>query len=271
MPETAPKPEEAPLHGARIEDYALIGDLESAALISREGSLDWLCWPDFSSPACFASLLGTAANGYWRIKPNGTMRCSQRAYRPNTMILETRLENEQGEVMLTDYMPLRGKHSDVIRTVRGLRGRVDLRMELVLRFDYGLTIPWVTMDKHELRAVAGPNQVVLRSRCTGGDPVPLHGEGLTTVADFTLGADDEVCFTLTYAASHEELPEPLKLESALTETETFWKDWSDEVSVQGTARRSRFAQPYYTEGSQLSTYGRHSCGSHDKPARDIGW
>ncbi len=221
------------MHAGKIEDYALIGDLETAALVSRDGSIDWLCWPAFSSPACFAALLGTAENGYWRIKPNGDLRPCKRNYREGTTILETRFENEQGEVLLTDYMPLRGKNSDIVRRVRGLRGRVEMRMELVLRFDYGLTVPWVTASDHELRAVAGPNLAVLRSHCATGDPVPLHGEGLTTVADFTLEPDQEVCFVLTYGASNQPVPEAIDLDLALKQTEEFWKEWSTHSTYKG--------------------------------------
>ena len=233
MPENSAQPNEVPLHGARIEDYALIGDLESAALVSRDGSIDWLCWPTFSSPACFASLLGTAGNGYWRIKPNGTLRPSKREYRQGTMVLNTHFENEQGEVLLTDFMPVRGKHSHVVRKVRGLRGKVDMRMEFVLRFDYGLTIPWVTEGDHELRAVSGPNMVVLRSQCVKGSAAHLHGEDLTTVADFTLEEGQEVCFILSYAASNEKVPDAPEVESALQETEAFWTDWSSSSTYKG--------------------------------------
>lgn len=236
MPEKFTKHEEAPLHGARIEDYALIGDLETAALVSREGSLDWLCWPSFASPACFAALLGTASNGYWRIKPNGTIAKTERRYRGDTLILETSMTNDQGEILLVDYMPVRGAHSDVIRHVRGVRGQVDLRMELVLRFDYGLTIPWVTHSDHELRAVAGPNMTVLHSSCATGDPVALHGEGLTTVADFTLGEGEEVCFTLTYAASNEQEPPPVDPCEEMRNTEAFWNDWSAKSKYDGPYR-----------------------------------
>lgn len=232
MPESFGKPEDAPLHGARIEDYAMIGDLETSALVSRDGSIDWLCWPNFSSPACFAGLLGTAGNGYWRIKPKGEVR-STRSYRDGTLILETRFETEQGEILLTDFMPIRGKHSDVIRNVRGLRGRVDVHFQLVLRFDYGLTVPWVTMNEHELRAVAGPNLVVLRSQCVQGAGVVLRGEDLTTVADFTLDAGDEACFVLTYGPSNQDLPEPVEVSTALRETEEYWKDWSGKSSYKG--------------------------------------
>ena len=228
--EASPK---APLFAGRIEDYAMIGDLESAALVSREGSIDWLCWPTFSSPACFASLLGTAGNGYWRIKPNGELRPCKRSYRPGTMILETTFESDQGEILLTDFMPLRGKHADIVRKVRGVRGKVDLRLELVLRFDYGLTIPWVTMSDHELRAVAGPNMAVLRTQCVQGEPVALHGEGLTTVAEFSVSEGEEHCFVLTYGASNEPVPPPIQLEEAMQQTESFWKDWSNRGSYNG--------------------------------------
>lgn len=217
----------------RIEDYALIGDLESAALVSRDGSIDWLCWPSFASPACFAALLGTAGNGYWRIQPQGKVVSCKRQYRDNTLILETTIENEQGAVLLVDYMPVRGRHSDVIRSVRGLRGQVDMRMELVLRFDFGLTVPWVTSSDHEVHAVAGPNLTVLRSHCMHGDPAPLHGEDLTTVSEFTVGEGQEACFTLTYAASNEDVPEPVDLDEALQETEKFWREWASQSIYKG--------------------------------------
>ncbi len=233
LPETSEPSNEAPLHGARIEEYALIGDLESAALVSRDGSIDWLCWPTFSSPACFASLLGTAGNGYWRIKPSGDVRSCRRDYREGTMILETGFESDAGEVLLTDFMPIRGKHSNLIRMVRGVRGKVDLRMEFVLRFDYGLTIPWVTREDHELRAVAGPNLVVLRSQCLTGEQPRLQGEDLTTVAEFTLEAGQEICFILTYGASNEDVPGPADVGAALRDTEAFWKDWSGKSAYKG--------------------------------------
>lgn len=235
LPESFGKQPEAPLHGARIEDYALIGDLETSALVSRDGSIDWLCWPTFSSPACFAGLLGTAQNGYWRIRPKGENVTCKRAYRPGTMILETTFTTEQGEIVLTDYMPIRGKHSDIIRSLRATRGQVDIRFEFVIRFDYGLTVPWVTMSEHELRAVAGPNLVVLRSECVKGDRVPLRGEDLTTVADFTLKAGEDACFVLTYGPSNEDMPKPVQVDAALQETEEFWTEW---------AGKSRYEGPY---------------------------
>ena len=133
--------ERKPLRGARIEDYAVIGDLETAALVSREGSIDWLCWPTFASAACFAALLGTNENGYWSLRPRDKILSIQRRYRPGTLVLETTFTTASGELCLTDFMPPRGKHSDVVRMIRCTRGKVAVRMELALRFDYGLTIP----------------------------------------------------------------------------------------------------------------------------------
>jgi GH15 family glucan-1,4-alpha-glucosidase len=233
LPEWFGKKKTPPLHGARIEDYAVIGDCETAALVSREGSIDWLCWPTFSSGACFAALLGTAENGFWRIKPEGKIVSIQRKYQPGTMIVETTFTTEDGEVCLTDFMPPRGKHSDVVRMVSGIRGKVKMHMDLVLRFDYGLTIPWVTMHERELRAVAGPNMVVLRTDCASGNAAELRGEDLTTVSDFTLRKGDEVCFTLTYANSSEDLPGPVPMRKALKDTHEYWCEWSDRSEYQG--------------------------------------
>jgi GH15 family glucan-1,4-alpha-glucosidase len=223
----------APLHGARIEDYAMIGDCETAALVSREGSIDWLCWPTFSSGACFAALLGTAENGSWRIKPADKIVSIQRRYQPGTMIVETTFITEDGEVCLTDFMPPRGEHSDIVRMVKGIRGKVKIHMDLVLRFDYGLTIPWVTMHERELRAVAGPNMVVLRTDCASGKAAELRGEGLTTVSDFTLREGNEVCFTLTYANSAEDMPKAVPMKKALQDTHDYWCEWSGRSEYKG--------------------------------------
>jgi len=210
----------------RIEDYALIGDCETAALVSREGSIDWLCWPNFSSGACFAALLGTAENGFWQLRPVDEVESVRRRYRPGTLIVETTFVTKDGEVCLIDFMPPRGKHSDVIRIVEGVRGKVKMRLELVLRFDYGLTVPWVTMHKSELRAVAGPNMVVLRSVCNEGAPAELHGEGMATVSEFTVKKGERKCFTLTYASSTEEVPERVPTDDALDDTEKYWTEWT---------------------------------------------
>jgi GH15 family glucan-1,4-alpha-glucosidase len=219
-----------PLHGARIEDYAVIGDCETAALVSLDGSIDWLCWPTFSSGACFAALLGTAENGFWRIRPVDGIVSSRRRYRPGTMIIETTFVTKGGEVCLTDFMPPRGKHSDVVRIVRGVRGRVKMEMELVLRFDYGLTVPWVTKHEQEVRAIAGPNMTVLRSECKGSEPAEFRGEDMKTVSDFAVRAGEEVCFTLTYASSNEEVPAAVPVEDAL---QAYWCEWSDRSTYKG--------------------------------------
>ncbi len=225
-----------PLHAGRIEDYAMIGDLQTAALVSITGSIDWLCWPDFSSGACFASLLGTVENGFWRIAPQAKVQETRRRYRGDSMILETNFVTADGEVQLIDFMPLRGKHSDVIRMVRGIRGKVKMRLDLALRFDYGLTVPWVTMADSELRAIAGPNMVVLRTQCAEGTAPVLKGAHLTTSSEWTLAAGQAVCFTLTYASSTEELPPAVQIDKELADTESFWTEWSTRSNYKGAYR-----------------------------------
>jgi hypothetical protein len=165
-----------------LEDYALIGDCETAALVSRAGSIDWLCWPRFDSAACFAALLGGPEHGRWLIEATDGDARVTRQYRDNTLILETRIATANGVVLLIDFMPPRGRNSDIVRLVRGESGRVRMRMELVLRFDYGRTVPWVTrMDDGALRAIAGPDLVTLNT------PALIHGEDLKTVAEFDVG------------------------------------------------------------------------------------
>jgi len=214
----------------KIEDYALIGDCESAALVDRNGSIDWLCWPEFSSEACFAALLGTEDNGCWKISPCKDEWKSSRRYRDHTLILETTLENEQGSIRLIDFMPIREKFSDVVRFVEGVRGSVDVRMELSLRFDYGRTVPWVTRIEDGVRAVAGPNLTVLHSS------IPVHGEDLKTVADFTVREGDRFWFTLTYGPSHVPDPDPIDAEQALKDAEDFWTKWSGRLQYDGQYR-----------------------------------
>ena len=204
----------------RIEDYALIGDCETAALVGRDGSMDWLCWPRFDSPACFAALLGGPENGRWLIAPqDGTARNS-RAYRQDTLILETRFETEGGEVLLTDFMPLRGTNSDVVRRVTGLQGKVAMKLELIVRFDYGQTVPWVSrLDNGSLRMIAGPNMLLLRS------DVELRGEGLATVAEFEISKGETKDFVLTYAESHRRAPRSVNPQRAFDDTAHFWRNW----------------------------------------------
>lgn len=218
------------LHGARIEDYALIGDLETAALVSREGSIDWLCWPTFSSAACFAALLGTREHGYWKIFPAKDGRFVSRRYRPNTMIVETTVAGPKGEAVLIDFMPPRGEHSDVVRIVRGVRGRVDFRMDLTIRFDFGSRIPWVTDAHHELRAIAGGDMVVLRTEA------PMRGEGLSTVSEFSVREGESVPFVLTSASSMGEMPKKVDPEQALKDTEEFWVEWASHNNYRGRYR-----------------------------------
>lgn len=216
---------------ARIEDYALIGDRETAALVDTNGSIDWLCWPDFSSEACFAALLGTEDHGYWRITPPEGDWHTSRRYREHTLILETTFERGDCAVRLIDFMPVRGKNSDVVRIVEGIRGKLDMRMELALRFDYGRTVPWVTRIRHGIRAIAGPNLAVLRAS------VKMRGENLKTVADFALEEGERVWFTLTYGISYEPDPNQIDAMQALKEIERFWLRWSAQLTYDGQYRK----------------------------------
>jgi GH15 family glucan-1,4-alpha-glucosidase len=205
----------------RIEHYALIGDCETAALVGTDGSIDWLCWPRFDSDACFAALLGAPDNGRWRIAPSAERLRVTRRYRPGTLILETRFETDEGAATLIDFMPLRDAHSNIVRLVVGERGTVAMCTELVIRFGYGATVPWVTrLPDGGLRAVAGPDMLVLHG------PVELHGEGLKTVGEFTITAGETVPFVLTYAPSHVAPPVPPDPAEALAGTEAFWTGWS---------------------------------------------
>ena len=210
---------------ARIEDYALIGDCETAALVSKQGSIDWLCWPTFASAACMAALLGKEEHGHWLLAPVGDAR-STRAYRDGTLVLETTFENDEGAVLLIDFMPIRGKYPDLVRIVRGIRGRVRMRMQLVLRFDYGFSIPWVTrLEDGTLRAIAGPDMVVLRSS------TPTRGEDMKTVGEFTLGEGQSASFVLAYGPSYGELPPPIRPEHELELTTGFWSEWISKLTA----------------------------------------
>src|SRR5919198_1184070 len=198
----------------RIEDYALIGDCETAALVGRNGSVDWLCWPRFDSDACFAALLGTSEHGRWQIAPRDRNARVTPRYRPNTLILETRFESSEGVVTLIDFMPVRGEHSNLVRLVIGERGRVAMCTELVIRFGCGAIVPWVTrLEDGTLRAIAGPDMVTLRT------PAPFTGQNLRTVGEFTVAAGETVPFVLGYSPSHLPVPEPLDAAAALAATE----------------------------------------------------
>jgi GH15 family glucan-1,4-alpha-glucosidase len=205
---------------APIEDYALLGDLQSAALVNRDGRIDWLCLPRFDSGACFAALVGTEENGHWTLQPEGDFRATGRRYRGDTLVLETTLETNEGAVRLIDFMPPRERKPDVIRIVEGVRGQVEMRMELVLRFDYGSIVPWVRNVDGMLVAIAGPDLVTLRT------PVELVGRNLHTYASFTVGEGDRVPFVLTWSPSHESPPQPMEAEESLDDTVSFWEEWS---------------------------------------------
>jgi GH15 family glucan-1,4-alpha-glucosidase len=213
---------------ARIEDYAIVGDCETAALIARDGSVDWLCWPRFDSSACFAALLGGPEHGRWLIAPTDPDVRIRRRYRDGTLILETDFETADGAVTLVDFMPPRDTISDLVRLVIGRRGRVAMGTELILRFEYGSIVPWVSrLDDGSLRAIAGPDMLVLRTT------VPLHGEELTTVGEFTVGAGETAAFVLSHAPSHQTPPRPIDPAAALADTEAFWREWVDRCTYTG--------------------------------------
>jgi len=215
----------------RIEDYGLIGDCETAALVGRDGSIDWLCWPAFDSDACFAALLGTPRHGRWKIAPADDVTGSSRRYWDNTLILETRFETAEGVVALIDFMPPRGNASDVVRLVRGISGRVKLRMELVIRFGFGTDIPWVKRTEDgALLAICGPDMTVLRT------PVETRGKDMTTVADFEVGEGETIPFVLTYGPSHLDVPAPIDPAVALQETKDFWIEWCSHSTYEGEGR-----------------------------------
>src|SRR5271166_609863 len=205
----------------KIEDYAVIGDCKTAALVGSDGSIDWLCWPRFDSAACFAALLGTPEHGRWLISPADPSARATRHYRDDTLILETDFETPDGAVTLIDFMPLRGEVSDVVRIVIGRRGQLALRCELVLRFDYGSIVPWVTrLDDGTLQAIAGPDLAVLRT------PIEMRGENLKTVSDFMVTEGQIIPFVLSFGLSHRAAPEPIDPIAALSDTEVFWHNWS---------------------------------------------
>jgi GH15 family glucan-1,4-alpha-glucosidase len=216
---------------SRIEDYGLIGDCETAALVGRDGSIDWLCWPAFDSDACFAGLLGTPENGRWLIAPAGEVVRTSRRYWDNTLILETRFETESGIVAVIDFMPPRGEASDVVRLVRGIEGKVTMRMELVIRFGFGADVPWVKRTEDgALLAICGPDMTVLRT------PVETCGKDMTTVAEFEVSEGEAIPFVLTYGPSHLPLPEPINPAQALQDTEDFWTEWCSRCTYDGESR-----------------------------------
>ena len=211
----------------KIEDYAFLSDTQTGALVSRDGCVDWLCFPRFDSGACFAALLGDEQNGRWRFTPAEEIVATRRRYSDGTLVLETEIETAKGAIHLIDFMPPRGKNPDIVRIVEGIRGEVAMQMELIIRFDYGRVVPWVRKCDGALEAIAGPDALVLRT------PVPTRGENLTTVAEFTVTEGDRVPFVLTWFPSHETAPRSINPEHALRDTIAYWKKWSGKCAPHG--------------------------------------
>ncbi|GAA5165523.1 glycoside hydrolase family 15 protein [Amycolatopsis dongchuanensis] len=212
---------------ALIEDYALLGDLHTAALVSRDGAVDWLCLPRFDSPACFAALLDDEKAGSWRLAPASGGPATRRGYRGDTLVLSSEWDTPEGTVRVLDFMPPRGEAPDVVRIVEGVSGRVPMRMSLRLRFDYGSIVPWVRRQDGGLAAVAGPDAVWLRT------PVPLHGDDSATTAEFTVAEGERVPFVLTHRESHLPHPKVADPEESLRDTERFWTEWISRCRYEG--------------------------------------
>ena len=217
----------------RIEDYAIIGDLHTAALVGRDGSIDWLCLPHFDSPACFARLLGHKNHGFWQIAPAGAPKsvlATRRWYRPDSLVLETEFDTPTGTVRVTDCMPNRDNHPHLVRSVEGVSGTVDMHMELVVRYDYGDVLPWATSNEGLTRLTAGPDSVALWHR------VEIVGEDLKSVSDFPVTERQRYPFTLVWYPSHEEPPPPLDSWYAVHLTEAFWTEWALSCCYEGPYR-----------------------------------
>ncbi|MCW3820036.1 glycoside hydrolase family 15 protein [Micromonospora sp. DR5-3] len=210
-----------------IEDYALLGDLHTAALVARDGSIDWLCLPRFDSPACFAALLADEEAGRWRLAPAAGEPATRRRYRDDTLILETEWDTPDGSVRVVGCMPPRGHAPDVVRVVEGLSGRVPMRMDLRLRFDYGHIVPWVRHHGRDLGVVAGPDAAWLRT------DVPLRGQDRSTVAEFAVAAGERVPFVLTWQPSHLPRPTPVDAHAAIADTERYWREWIGRCAYDG--------------------------------------
>ena len=211
-----------------IEDYALIGDTQTAALVGKNGSIDWFCVPRFDSGAVFAALLGDRDNGRWQIAPAGGLQRVERRYLENTLVLETTFHTDDGVVRLTDCMPNRGRTVDVVRLVEGISGRVPMHLDMTIRFDYGSITPWVgRFEDQSLRAVAGPDGMILRT------PVHTHGAGKATIADFIVNAGEKVPFVLAHYQSHQPPPRPIDAERAIKETARWWRRWAEQCTYDG--------------------------------------
>jgi GH15 family glucan-1,4-alpha-glucosidase len=216
-----------------IEEYAVIGDLHTAAIVGSNGSIDWLCLPHFDSPACFAGLLGDGSHGFWQLAPQGgdaAITARRRSYRPDSLVLETEFDTASGTVRITDCMPIRDSHPHVVRLVEGLEGTVDMHMDLAVRFDYGDVVPWATGSEGLLRLTAGPDAVALWHHV---EPI---GQDQHTVADFTVHKGERYPFTFVWYPSHEEPPPPLDAFYAICLTDTWWSEWASRCTYNGPWR-----------------------------------
>lgn len=215
---------------SRIEDYALIGDCQTAALVGRDGSIDWLCFPRFDSQALFAALLGTPEHGRWKIAPAEPIRKITRSYRGDTLVLDTTYETDSGTVTITDCMPIRTGQPDLVRHVRGIRGKVKMKCELTVRFDYGSITPWVKREEGGIQAIGGPDTIHVRT------PVPLRGEGWETIAEFEVAEGDKVPFVLHWHPSHVASQPDIDCSDAIEATIQWWEEWSSRCTYQGEWR-----------------------------------
>ena len=217
---------------ALIEDYAIIGDCHTAALVGRDGSIDWLCFPRFDSGACFAALLGTEENGRWLLAPSGEIKTIRRRYREGTLVLETDYETDEGSVTVIDCMPPRSREPDLVRVVVGRRGQLRMRMQLIIRFDYGSIIPWVRRTEGGIHAIGGPDALVLQTN------VALRGKDFTTTAEFIVTEGERVSFVLVWHPAEQPIPTVVDPEETVIHTEQWWRDWSGRCSYEGPWREA---------------------------------
>ncbi len=213
-----------------LEDYAVIGDLRTTAVVGANGSIDWLCLPDVDSPSCFARILGDESHGFWQLAPSSGGNATRRRYRENSLVLESEFDTPTGTVRVTDFMPIRETHPQVVRLVEGVTGTLDMRMNLTVRFGYGSEIPWVTSTDGLVRMTAGPESVALWHEVTA------VGEDMHTVADFSVSEGQRFAFTLVWYPSHEDPPPPFDAMWALRHTDNFWRDWAAQCTYEGPWR-----------------------------------
>ena len=211
-----------------IEDYGIIGDLHTAALVGRDGSIDWLCLPRFDSAACFSKLLGDDDHGSWKLAPKGSHGASHRHYRGDTLVLESEFVTDEGTVRVVDCMPIRQEHPEVVRLVEGVRGKVTMSMELTIRFGYGQIVPWVRRIDGTLQAIAGPDGISLWT------PVDCIGRDFSTVAEFTVTEGQRIPFSLTWFPASDEPPRPIDAAFAIQDTELWWTDWCPSAPMRAT-------------------------------------